>query len=159
MNIFKVKSWGLYKACVDLKNYVDFIKTMKKERNDVNSKFNKWNLKLNYFYNIYFTYDMDDTEANLPENVKKLRLVESLAPLHLYLDEDLGFAECLVPEINQFYNDKNEATLTYLIIYRFAFNKLSIGWLVKWSVIISLLISAGWMWGNDVIEIMSNLLK
>jgi hypothetical protein len=158
MSIFKPKTWGLYKVIVDIKNYTDFVKAIKEEKSIKDSKFNKWNLKTSYFYSIYFTYDLDQSEANLPDNVKQLRLVESLAPLHLYLDEELGFAECLVPEINQFYNDKNEPTLTYLIMYRFAFNKLSLSWVIKWFALISLTVALVALWGNDIIKFLSTLI-
>lgn len=158
MNIFKLSTWGLYKSYIDIKNYYDFIQTIKKEKLNKTSKFNKWNLKTNYFYNIYFTYDLDESESNLPDNVKKLRLIESLAPLHIYLDEELGFAECLVPEISQFYNDKNEPTLTYLVMYRFAFNKLSLGWVIKWLTIISLTTALVAFWGIDLINFLTTFL-
>jgi len=158
MNIFKPKTWGIYKAILDIKNYADFIKSIKKEKNQKDSKFNKWNLKTSYFYSIYFTYDLDESEANLPENVKRLRLIESLAPLHIYLDEELGFAECLVPEINQFFNDKNEPTLTYLIMYRFSFNKISLKWLLKWIMYISLTSVIVALWGNNIVNIISSLI-
>jgi hypothetical protein len=137
MKIFDPNTWGIVKAVRDITNYRDFIRTMKEERNNPSSKFNTWNLKLNYFYTIYFTYDMDDAESQLPEKIKRLRLIESLAPLHTYLDNELGFAECLVPEISQFYDDKGNPTLTYLVSYRFAFNKLSLWWVLKWTAIIA----------------------
>jgi len=158
MNIFKLSTWGLSKVFIDIRNYYDFIQTIKKEKLDKNSKFNKWNLKNNYFYNIYFTYDLDESESNLPDNVKKLRLIESLAPLHIYLDEELGFAECLVPEISQFYNDKNEPTLTYLVMYRFAFNKLSLGWVIKWLTVISLTTALVAFFGIDLINFLTTFL-
>lgn len=138
MNIFNANTWGIVKAVRDVINYRDFISTIKKEKRNPDSKFNKWNLKSNYFYTIYFTYDMEDSESTLPENIKRLRLIESLSPLHKYLDEELGFAECLVPEISQFYDDKGSPTLTYLISYRFAFNKLSLWWIIKWSSIFTI---------------------
>jgi hypothetical protein len=95
---------------------------------------------------------MEQTEAQLPENIMKLRMIESLAPLHRYLDEDLGFAGYITPSFNQFYDDDNEPTLTYLVMYRFSFDQLSIWWfikfLIKWSALITLLvitIKQGWI--------------
>jgi hypothetical protein len=158
MNLFKPVSWGLYKVYKDIKNYLDFVKTIKKEKANRDSKFNNWKLKTSYFYSIYFTYDLDETEENLPDNIKRLRIVESLAPLHIYLDEELGFAECLVPEINQFFNDKDEPTLTYLVMYRFAFNKLSINWLIKWFALVSLASALVALWGTDIAKFLSTLL-
>lgn len=135
MAIFKPTSWGIVKALRDLTNYADFRRIIKKERQNPDSKFNKWNLNHNYFYTIYFTMDIKDEEAQLPEEIKRMRLIESLGNLHRYLDEELGFAECLAPEFNQFIDEKGNATLTYLIAYRFTFNKLSMWWIIKWLAI------------------------
>lgn len=137
MSIFNPKKWGLYKAYIDIRNYVDFIRTIKAEESNPSSKFNKWNLHRSYFYVIYATYDMSESEAKLPDEIKKLRLIESLAPIHRYLDEDLRFAECLTPQINQFYDNAGNPTLTYLVMYRFTFDKLSIKWVIKWMIILS----------------------
>lgn len=158
MKIFKPSNWGIYKAYVDIKNYIDFIKIIKKEKKNPKSKFNKWNLNTSYFYSLYFSYDIDETEEHLPDNIKQLRLIESLAPVNLYLDEELGFAECLNLEISQFYNDKNEPTLTYFIMYRFMFNKISFYWLLKWIVILSSVMTVSLVWGEDLIKYLSNII-
>jgi len=157
MALFKPSSWGVSKVWRDIENYRDFIRVIKQERKDPNSKFNQWKLNHNKFYTIYFTHTVEETETQLPDKIMRLRMVESFAPLHRYLDEELGFAECLTPEFNQFYDDNNEPTLTYLIAYRFVFNKLSLVWglkfLFKWAVVItaiSLFINKGglaWLQG------------
>jgi len=140
MAIFKPKTWGLSKVIADLRNYKDFIRIIKNERDDPNSKYSNWKLNHNSFYTIFFTIDIDETEAQLPQKIMRLRMIESLAPLHRYLDEELGFAECLTPEFNQFYDEEGNPTLTYLISYRFSFNKLSLGWIIRWALIISTII-------------------
>jgi len=141
MALFKPRTWGLVRVWRDIINYRDFIRVIKVEKSDPNSKWSKWQLNHNYFYTIFFTHDVDETETQLPQKVMRLRMLESLAPLHRYLDEELGFAECLTPEFNQFIDDETqEPTLTYLITYRFSFDKLSIGWLIRWSIIMTTLI-------------------
>jgi len=137
MALFKPKTWGLFRVGNDIRNYADFIKTIKTEKNNQNSKWNKWKLNHNAFYTIFFTMDVEETETQLPQKIMRLRMIESLAPLHRYLDEELGFAECLTPEFNQFFDDEGNATLTFLITYRFSFNKLSLWWIVRWSLIVS----------------------
>jgi len=139
MSIFKRDTWGITKVLRDINNYRDWIYTIKKEKRNPKSKFNYWKLSHNAFYTLYFTLDIAEEETQLPENIKRLRILESLGPLNRYLDEELGFAECLVPELNQFIDDDGNLTLTYLIAYRFAFNKLSLGWVIKWTIIITLL--------------------
>lgn len=141
MALFKPHTWGVVKVWRDFENYRDWKHVIKKEKSNPNSKFNQWNLNHNYFYTIYFTHTQDETEAQLPERIQRLRMIESFAPLHRYLDEELGFAGSLVPEFNQFYDDEGESTLTYLIAYRFAFDKISIKWLLfflfKWAALIT----------------------
>jgi len=140
MAIFKKNTWGLSKVITDLNNYADWIYTIKREKRNPKSKFNKWELKHNYFYTLYFTLAVNEEEEKLPENIKRLRLLESLAPLNRYLDDELGFAECLVPEVNEIIDDSGKSTLYHLISYRFAFTKLSLRWVVRWLIILGILI-------------------
>ena len=91
-------------------------------------------------------------DAPLPDKIKRMRLLESLNPVHQYLDFELGFSDYIVPEFNQFFDEDGEPTLTYGIVYRFAFKKLSLRWvlsrvlfvgaltwvLVKWPILSSL---------------------
>jgi len=141
MKLFKPSTWQITRFKRDIANYQDWARVLKREKADKNSKFNKWKLQYNKFYNVYFTHTVEETEAQLPERIMQSRLIESFGPLHRYLDEELGFAECLVPEMNQFYDDDGNPTLTYLVVYRFAFNALGfwpvIWFLLKWAVVIT----------------------
>lgn len=159
MALFKPSTWGISKVWRDLENYSDFIRIIKREKANKKSKFNKWKLNHNYFYTIYFTMDIEEGESQLPEEIKRLRIVESLAPLHRYLDEDLGFAECLAPEFNLFYDNDGNPTLTYLIAYRFVFNKLSLKWFIKFLFKLGILITAIILFFKlDVIEWIQSLI-
>jgi hypothetical protein len=139
MNIFNYKKWGLYLVIQDIINYRDWIRTINKEKNNKNSKYNKLNLNHNWSYCLYVPISLDDADKDLHEDIKKVRIIEISTPINRYLDEDLMFAEYIVPEFFQFMNDDETPTLTYGIIYRFAFNKLSINWIVKWGIISSIL--------------------
>jgi len=144
--------WGkipLVGVIKDIQNYRSWIKTIQTEAENPHSKFNKFGLDFNFFYVLYVPVSLPQEDAVLPENIKRLRLMEVLAPLHQYLDNDLGFAGSIVPEFNQFYDEENNPTLTYGIIYRFAFDTLSLKWfltrtlftgfaifaLVKWPIL------------------------
>ena len=129
-------NWGITKIYRDFDNYRDWIKIIKREEKDPNSKFNKFKLSRNYFYNVYCTVSLDDVDLQTTETVQRLKIIEMLNPVHRYLDDELGFAECLTPEFNQFVDDHQQPTLTYLVMYRFSFNKFSIKWLLKWIIII-----------------------
>jgi hypothetical protein len=136
LNFLKPRNWGVVKVFRDIENYADWIKTIKREQKNPKSKFNQFKLNRNYFYNVYTIVSLDDADADAPDAVKKVKVAEQLNGIHRYLDEELGFAECLVPEFNQFQDDRGNPTLSYLIMYRFAFNKLSLQWLLRWLFLI-----------------------
>ncbi len=121
---------GIVKVYRDFENFADWRRVIKREEDKQKSLFNQWKLDRTILYDIYVTVSLDESSSQLAEPVQRTQLVESLNPLHRYLD-DLGFAECLNCEFNQFEDDKHNPTLTYLIVYRFGFNKFSLAWLVK----------------------------
>jgi len=137
INFFNFPIFGIIK---DIKNYRAWIKTINQERSDPNSKFNKYNLDHNYFYILYTVISLPDEDKVLPDNIKRLRVLEMLKPIHQYLDEDLGFADYITPEFNLFYDEENNQTLTYGIIYNFSFKTLSIKWFITRSIFWALMI-------------------
>jgi hypothetical protein len=120
----------IVQVCQDIKNYKNWIRVIDEEINNPNSKFNKYKLERSYFYIIYLSTSLPEEDALLPDNIKRLRLMEILAPVHQYLDDDLGFAGYLTPEFSQFYNE-DTPTLTYAAIYRFTFDRLSIKYILS----------------------------
>jgi hypothetical protein len=138
----------------DISNYRNWIKTIQEEAEDPHSKFNRYGLDFNFFYVLYIPVSLPQEDAVLPENIKRLRLMEVLTPIHQYLDNDLGFAGSIVPEFNQFYDEEGNPTLTYGIIYRFAFDTLSLKWVVTRTLFTSFLIFALVKWPiiNWVVE-------
>ena len=139
----KIPVLGVYR---DISNYRSWIKIIKEEAYDPHSKFNKFGLDFNFFYVLYVPVSLPAEDANLPDNIKRLRLMEILAPLHQYLDSDLGFAGSIVPEFNQFYDEENNPTLTYGIVYRFAFDTLGLRWVITRTLFMSALIFALIKW-------------
>lgn len=133
-NIFRFRRWGLVKVYRDFENYFDWIRTIKQQERDPNSKFNKWKLNRTKLYDVFVTVSLDEADAQLPEVVQRTKVLESLNPLHRYLDEELGFAGSLACEFNQFIDDEQNPTLTYLIVYRFIFEKFSLIWLAKFLI-------------------------
>lgn len=153
---FRPSKWSIWMVIKDIKNYIDWIKTINREKANKKSLWYKFNMRHNYFYTIYFPLTLPDEDKALPDNIKRLRVVESLAPVHRYIDEELQFAEYIVPEFNQFYDEDNQPTLVYGIVYRFAFKRLSIGW-----VIYRLLVIGGLIWAfttYPIIEWLKNLI-
>ena len=134
------RNWPIVRVYRDFENYIDWIKVIGREERTHNSKYNKWKLKRTKLFDVYTIVTLDDADLPLPEVVKRTKVIETLNPLHRYLDEELGFAECLNCEFNQFFDDENEPTLSYLILYRFRFEKFSIKWLIRFLLITGILI-------------------
>ena len=137
---FKPKNWGIVKVYRDFENFADWKRTIRREQSNPNSKFNKWKLSRTKLYDVYLIISLDESDVPLPEELKRVKVIESLNPLNRYLDEELGFAECLSCEFNQFEDKEGNATLSYLIVYRFIFNKFSLKWLLKFLVINTVLL-------------------
>jgi len=156
-NIFKPRTWAISKVIKDIINYRDWIKTIKKEKNNPNSVYNKMNMGHNYFYTIYFPLVLPQEDKELPDNIKKLRVIESLTPIHRYFDDELGFAEYIVPEFNQFYDEYDNPTLAYGIVYRFAFKRLSLGWVLSRLTFLVLLI-LGILNYSRIVDWLTNLI-
>ena len=159
MSLFKPRTWGIVKAARDIQNYADWIKTIKREEHNAKSKYSQWDLNHNPFYTLWFIHNISEEENQLPEKVMRIRMMEMLNPLHKYLDEELGFAEYLVPEINRFYDDDGNPTLSFLIMYRFTFNFLSLKWIVKWLAFIvagAFVYHKGWV--QSLVEWVKNLI-
>jgi len=140
INYFKPRNWAIFKVYHDIENYLDWKKTILKEEYNKKSKYNIWKLERTKLFDIFLTVSLDENDANLPEIIKRTKVLEHLNPLNRYLDEELGFAGSLNIEFNQFADDKGNMTLTYLIVYRFIFEKLSIKWLIKTSLWLVLII-------------------
>jgi len=138
--LFRPKRWAIWMVLKDIKNYRAWIRTINKEKENPRSLWYKFRMNHNFFYTIYFHLSLPQEDATLPDNIKRMRVVESLAPVHRYIDEDLEFAEYIVPEFNQFFDDENQPTLAYGIIYRFAFKRLSLGWVINRSIFITVII-------------------
>ena len=135
----KFQNWSIVKVYRDFENYFDWKRVIKREEANPKSKYNKWKLSRTSLYDIYTVVSLDESDIPLPEEIKRTKVIESLNPLHRYLDEDLGFAECLNCEFNQYEDDEGKPTLSYLIVYRLRFEKFSILWSVKFLLIVSLL--------------------
>jgi len=131
---FKLPIIGVYK---DIINYFDWVNTINNAKRIAESKYNKFNLSHSYFYTLYLIVTLADEDKVLPDPIKRLRVVESLRPINLYLDEELGFAEYLVPEFNQFYDEENNPTLSYGIVYRFSFKTLSLKWIITRTIFLT----------------------
>ena len=88
-NWIKPKNWGIVRVYRDFENYRDWINVIKKEEANPKSNFNKWKLERTKLYSIHVTVTLDEADSPLPEEIKRVKVLESLNNLHRYLDEDL----------------------------------------------------------------------
>jgi hypothetical protein len=137
---FKPRNWGWVKVYRDFENYADWVKTIKKEKADPESLYNKWKFQHTKLYDVYLIFSLDEVDLQLPPVVQRTKVIEYLNPVNRYFDEDLGFGECLNCEFNQFEDDQHNLTLTYLIVYSFNWNKFSLKWLLKFIIINTILL-------------------
>jgi len=149
------KKLPLAEVIRDIKYYRLWIKTIKEERDNMKSKYNQFGISHNYFYVLYLAVTLPQEDSALPDDIKRLRLIEILRPVHQYLDYELGFSDYIIPEFNQFFDDEGEPTLTYGMVYRFGFKKLSLKWVITrtifagvltWALIKFPIISSLWNW-------------
>lgn len=136
----KFRNWGIVKVYRDFENFYDWKKTIKREKANPTSLFNRWKLQHTKLYDVFVVISLEDADAQLPEAVQRTKVIEMLNPLHRYLDDDLKFAECLDCEFNQYEDSAGKPTLSYLIVYKFHWNKFSLKWLLKFLIINGILI-------------------
>ena len=139
-NYIRPRNWSIVKVYRDFENFGDWRRVVKKEQANPKSNFNKWKLDRTKLFDVYLTLSLNEEDAILPDTAKRIKLMEMLNPLHRYFDDTLGFSECLNIEFNQYEDDEKNPTLSYLIVYRFNFNKFSIKWLFKFLIYLTIII-------------------
>ena len=120
---------GIKAAWNDFDNYRDWKRTIRAEEANSESTFNNFNMGRNYFFNVYVVVTLPGEDAVLPEEVQKMRVYETIRPINNYLDNQLKFAEYLTPEFSRVIQD-GQPTLSFLVVYKFTFHKLSIKWIL-----------------------------
>jgi len=138
-NWLKPSRWGIIRVYRDFENFADWRRVIREEEAKPLSKYNMWKIERTKLFDLYTIVTLDEADNQLPEAAKRTKVIETLNPLHRYLDDDLGFAECLNCEFNQFEDDEGKPTLSYLIVYRFRFDKFSIKWVLKSLIILGVL--------------------
>lgn len=146
INIFK--QFFSLQVYHDLVNYKMWIDAIKEEKNNPESKYNSFDFSHNFFYIIYTVISLKPEEKALPEKLKKFQVMEIISPINRYLDEELGFADYLIPEINNFFDDENNPTLNYGIMYNFGFKRLSLNWVIKRIILIIGMILGYFNWDS-----------
>ena len=109
----------MFSGISDIRNFFRFIREMKALYKLRDSKFNKFNLKINKFGNILYTQiNCSDTDfMNSGYDYEKM-LMTKLEPVTDYLSEELNWGDYLTMQVDNFVDeDTNEPTLSYGILF------------------------------------------
>lgn len=127
--------WSFIVSIKDLINFRRFKADIKKESENQNSKFNRYNMKTNWLGNVIY-YQLNCSEEDLqrfdyhPDNM----VVYKMKPVIDYMNE-LEWGEYLVPQINNFVDSEGRMTLSYGILLVYTPFKFKLYKLLTWPLI------------------------
>lgn len=109
----------MFQGISDIVNFFRFKREMRSLYKIRDSKFNKFNLKLNKFGNILYTQIncTDDDFMNSGYDYERM-VMNKIQPVIDYLSEDLNWGDYLTLQVNNFVDeDTNEPSLSYGILF------------------------------------------
>jgi hypothetical protein len=113
------------KIVTDISNYRFLRKTIKKNMNSV--EWQKFKLRVDWIGRIYTVVNLPPEviySPDAPEQIRPAYVLEEIRPLNEYLTR-LNLQEIIIPELLPIDN-----SISYLVVYRPYFQKLSIKWLI-----------------------------
>lgn len=133
MDIYNI---GFVQCIKDFSNFFKFRREMTAARNFRDSKFNQYDLHLNWLKNvIYMQLDCTDEELMSFDYNEEKMVIKKIQPVVEYLGSELGWSDYLSPQISNFVSEDGEPTLSYGVLfvftpYRLTFTKAVINALV-----------------------------
>ena len=109
----------MFSGLSDIKNFFRFRREMKALYKLRDSKFNKYNLKINKFGNILYTQiNCTDTDfMNSGYDYEKMLMIK-LQPVIDYLSDELNWGDYLTMQVENFVDEEtNELSLSYGILF------------------------------------------
>jgi hypothetical protein len=113
------------KIVIDIRNYFFLRKVTKKNSNTI--EWNKLKLRVDWLGRIYTVVNLPPEviySPDAPEEIRPAYVLEESRPINEYLTR-LNLQEILAPEIKPI-----PESISYLIVYRPYFQKLSLKWLI-----------------------------
>ena len=95
----------------ELKNWFYIKSTIKKEKRDPNSNWNKFKLRNNWFGRMYTVVSLREEDMGEETVVQNWKAMELMRPINEYLSS-LDFSEIIYPSI-----EKIPSTRSYLVVY------------------------------------------
>jgi len=117
-------NYPLKKVIIDIKNYFYIRKTIKK--NLLTVEWNKYKLRADWIGRIYTVVNLPPEvmfSTDAPEEIRPAYVLEEIRPINEYLTK-LNLHEIIIPEIKPIPD-----SISYLIIYKPYFQKLSWKWI------------------------------
>lgn len=134
----------MFSGLSDIKNFFRFRREMKALYKLRDSKFNKFNLKINKFGNILYTQiNCSDTDfMNSGYDYEKMLMIK-LQPVIDYLSDELNWGDYLTMQVDNFVDEEtNEPSLSYGILFIYTGYVMTMT-RAFWTALISLLTLIG----------------
>jgi hypothetical protein len=113
------------KIIIDIKNYLFILDVIKKNKETIEWK--KYKLKVDWIGRIYTAVNLPPEilySPDPPSDIRAAYVIEESRPINEYLTK-LGLQEIIIPEIKPI-----EGTISWGIIYKPFFQKLSLKWII-----------------------------
>lgn len=136
----------------DISNYRFILKTIKKNKETI--EWNKLNLRSDWIGRIYTVINLPPEvihSSDAPEEIRPAYILEESRPVNEYLT-GLNLQEILLPEITPIEN-----SISYLIIYKPYFRKLTLKWFIYRIILITSVIIL--QKNFDIINLSKELIK
>lgn len=156
MFITYFKKTKLYLAYKDIKNYLIYKKLIQRDEKDPNSTYNKLKLNHNKFYTLNYIISLPDGAEQLNDEQRLAYVTEAMRPSVEYINNELRFGEYLVADIQQFYDENNEPTLSYGIIFSFEFITLTFKQIIEWLFDLGVIFALIYFW-HDIIQFVKSI--
>lgn len=141
--------YPLKKIIIDIKNYFFIRKIIKRNYNSV--EWQKYKLRFDWIGRIYTVINLPPEVLHSPDTPQDIRyayILEEMRPINEYLTK-LNLHEIIIPKIKPIKN-----SISYLIIYKPYFQKLSWKWIISQLLLIIVL-----LWLNYKFDIFSYIMK
>lgn len=145
MKMSFIYEFKFIQAILDFFNFLKFRKQISKEKNNLNSLFNKYEIQRNWLGNILYT-QLNFEESDLMNyDYDYDRLIKSkLSNIVTYLSSTLGWGDYLTPQISNFVDEEGNPTLSYGVLFVFTGYTLTLGKFLKFLILFIIIISCLW---------------
>lgn len=147
----------LFKVIKEISLYSTYRDILKKESID-SPKWARFRLRYDWLGRIYTVINLPPTITNSPDFPKQARpafVMDEISPINDYIGNELNLSELVTLWIDPIKENDGDS---FLIVYSFVFRNLTILWIVRFFITISLLI-AGILNYREIYDFILNYLE